>query len=377
MEIHTFQSLAECSALKEAWNAIVRQNARTIDGLDVTATFDWTSALCDNFLPDQPQKVIVLQDGGDIVGVLPFFERKTKATGFVTREISPIVELYGRRGGFVVKDNSPSYLEKMFEFLYELKDWDTLTFTIVDGGAFANAFEQMVQSRGYVVDILSKSYSPCVSLTQDWDSYFSQLDPKFRYNFKNREKKLKQLGSIKFKIYETKEVSTEFIDAMLQIERRSWKEKAGTSITTNLYQERFYKLFTPRAVENGWFLGLLLTVNDVPIAHTYGIVFENIFYNLKISYDESYKAISPGHLITGFTIRELYRRGVAIYDFHGNPEWYKMKWANMTYSKTHYVMYNKTWRARLARMKLKLGQLIKAKRSATAINSSPGKQPSG
>lgn len=377
MEIHTFQSLAECSDLKEAWNAIVRQNARTIDGLDVTATFDWTSALCDNFLSDQPQKVIVLHDGGDIVGVLPFFERKTKSTGFSAREISPIVELYGGRGGFVVKDNSPSYLGSMLEFLYELKDWDTFTFTIIDGGAAANAFEQMAHSRGYVVDTLSKSYRPFLSLTQDWDSYFSQLDSKFRYNFRHCEKKLKGFGSVQFKTYETKEASIEFIDTMLQIERRSWKEKAGTSITTNLYQERFYKLFTPRAVENGWFLGLLLTVNDVPIAHQCGIVFENIFHNLKTSYDESYKAVSPGHLITGFAIRELYRRGVAIYDFHGDPEWYKMRWAKTTYSQIHYIMYNKTWRARLARMKLKVGQSLKAKRSATAVNSSPGKQPIG
>jgi len=373
MEIHTFQSLAECSALKDAWNTIVRQNARMIDGLDVTATFEWTSTLCDNFLPDRPQKIIVLQDGGDIVGVLPFFERKTKFTGFATREISPIVELYGGRGEFVVKDNSPSYLEKMFEFLYELKDWDTLTFTIVEGGAVANAFEQMVQSRGYVVDTLSKSYRPFVSLTQDWDSYFSQLDSNFRHNFRKAEKKLKKLGSIQFKTYETKEASTEFIDTMLQIERRSWKEKAGTSITTNPYQERFYKLFTPRAVENGWFLGLSLTVNDVPIVHSYGIIFENIFYNLKYSYDESYKAVSPGHLITGFTLRELYRRGVTIYDFHGDAEWYKMKWANTTYSQTHYIMYNKTWRARLARMKFKVSQSIKAKRNTTTVNSSPGK----
>jgi len=129
---------------------------------------------------------------------------------------------------------------------------------------------------------------------------------------------------------------------MIEVESESWKEFSGTSITHPDEQEKFYRIFAKYAIANGWLCGHFLEVKGEPIAYIYGVNFNGIFSSLKVSYKVRFKAYGPENLIRMYTLQELYKQRVRINDFTGVCEEHKMRWANKTYGRTTYRLFNRT-----------------------------------
>ena len=75
----------------------------------------------------------------------------------------------------------------------------------------------------------------------------------------------------------------------------------------------------------GIFRGYVLYLDDLPIAHVYGVLLGWIFYSLKLSYSEEYRKYSPGIVVTALALQGLIAEGVKFWDFSGPTEDYKIK----------------------------------------------------
>ena len=184
------------------------------------------------------------------------------------------------------------------------------------------------------------------------------LAKKFRYNMRNGQKLLSEVGRLSFeRMTEENEVSR-FLDDAYSIEKRSWKEAAGTSITTNPLQETFHSRLAPIAASNRIFRGYVLYLDDLPISHVYGLMCGDVFYSLKLSHCEQHRKYSPGIVMIALAIQDLISDGVKFWDFSGPTEEYKRRWTKDAYCLRTYTVFSRTIRGRLLRLRSKIKDLL-------------------
>ena len=360
MHVRILETIEQCTAIVDDWNRLLRPLAQTIDGIDHTSTFEWILSLWENHLESRPQKIFVLEDAGEVCAILPCHQKLVTNHGVPERRLEPINEIYSSRTGFLLKNAAPQYLEALLDFLYrDHPGWDTFHCHLVDGSSSAASFQKTVATRGYPLRILQHHASPYIALPGDAEAYFSSLSSNFRHNLKQGERKLAKSGTIEIRHFETPEEVDAFIDCVVAVERCSWKRAAGTSITENPLQDSFYRSYIPRAARNGWLLGTVLLLDDRPVAHVIGFVFQNILYLEKTSYDESIRAGGPGKHIHKKLFEHSHRRGIRTIDFMGFCDAAKMDWTDQTYSTTSYVLYNRSFRGSLLRAKHGLTESIR------------------
>lgn len=334
----------------DGWKDIVYRHSESILDLDVTSTPAWASVLADVFLGGKWDHTVVLHDNRGIGAVLPLFARTTSVGSVPIRRLSPVTECHCGRCGLMLRDPGIEPLEALMDFVYRgLSGWDLFTITLVGGSESERLFQELLRRRGWSYAQSAPIVSPYAELLGDWDEYFGAIDSKVRSNLRRRERRLRALGDYRLELIQGVRESDGFIAAMLEVERESWKQSAGTAVTNHDCQEQMYRRLVPVAAAKGWLRAYLMRLNDEPIAHLLGLVYNGVFYGLKHSYKDKYQEFSVGSLIQMLVIKSQYERQVRFYDFMGACEPHKMVWARGTYSRSTYTLYNSTPRATLLR----------------------------
>jgi CelD/BcsL family acetyltransferase involved in cellulose biosynthesis len=341
--IRILESPPDCEPLAAAWNRLVERAGSGILGLDATATFDWALTLWEQRLANRPVRLLVWDDDQGVAGLLPLFTETRRSHGLQRRILAPITELYSNRCGFVVREPGEGTVEALLGHLFgSLPDWDLFTATVVEGSASEERLKRICARLGHAVERVSTQRSPYFELRGSWDDYFAALPKKFRWTLRSSEKRMRTEADLVHREVTAEPDLEHFLQAMLEIERGSWKENAGTSLSANEQQEQFHRAFARRACERGWFLGQLLELGGEPIAYIYGLLFKGVFHDFKESFKEARRDLSPGHVLKMLALERLYGRGVEAYDFMGVAEPYKLRWADREYTRSTYRVYNRT-----------------------------------
>lgn len=349
----------ECMELGSAWSLLSEASRADLSCPDVTASHEWTMALWENLLGEGDAHVIVSYRDGRLSGVLPLYATWRQVHRVPCRVISAYSELYSGRWGFVVAERQD--FEAMVEWLEtHISRWEVFQVTLVEGSDSDAWLRQIQRERGYRLEVADTQVSPYIVLDATWETYFASRPKKFRWTVRDAVRRLDARGRVAYRQFGKPEEVNEFMSALVEIERSSWKEEAGTSITMKPQQESFYRSFAQAAAARGWFSGQLLTLDEEAVAYSYGVVYRGVFYDLKESYKSRYREFSPGHVLKASTLGALCRSGIRFYDFMGRCEDYKMRWTDQTYTRRTYLMYRGKLRGVAAWMS---GQLLsRAKR---------------
>jgi CelD/BcsL family acetyltransferase involved in cellulose biosynthesis len=184
-------------------------------------------------------------------------------------------------------------------------------------------------------------------LPGSFDEYFKTLKPNFRTEVRRGERRLREIGDVTSKIFTTVADVDQLWGAVCSIERESWKEAAGTSITTNSSQEIFYREFLPRGAAAGQLFSPVLYLDGRPIAHKICLVRDGVAAILKMSYVDDLKRYYPSTVLLAAYFQEVIARGTRFLDFMGVCDDFKMRWTNLTYGRTKYTIYRRTLAGRL------------------------------
>lgn len=365
----------QAKELRESWNGMVVRHSGRIEQCDVTATFEWTELVWKTFAPAEPPIFLILEENSAIVGIMPLYRSHQRMHGIACSSIAPISELYSGRVGLILSEYRPEYLKALVEFLYgQLSGWQVLRFSLVKGSPSESLWFALAREKGLRFRKLSSRRSPYMVLNQAWPEYFATLPKKFRWNLRQHESKLRAAGKVAYREFEHGDDLSMFLNAIWEIEQGSWKETAGTSITANDYQKRLYEDLIRVAAERNWFYGHLLELNGEPIAYVYGLLFNDVFCDLKESFKISYSKLSPGHVLKTFVLQRLLDRKVRIYDYMGVCEPYKMRWTDRTYIRSTYAIYNNSLRGRGVHL---CGMLVRWLKGGSTHSSADTTEPEG
>ncbi len=345
--IHTFTSRDTIALLREPWNAAVVAHAAQLHGPDVTSTWEWTNTLWEQRVHDKDALIVTLWGQGNLEAILPLFSERIWLRGIPCRRLSPIHELYSGRTGIVSTGDKTEAARAMFGELVRRGGWHVLDITVVTGSPSEMAIMTVARELRLGVESEPQAPTPYIMLDKSWDEFFAALPRKFRYRLRNAAKRFSERGQLSYQAVTTPEELPAFVDAMLEVEHHSWKEDAGTSITTNAHQEAFYRQLLVRAAEAKWFSGHLLRLDGRPIAYDCGLEFAGVYYDLKTSYCDEFRELSPGNLLKTYLLPCLMGRGVAWYDFRGVCDGFKLRWTDKIYHRTQYRLFAPGMKTRL------------------------------
>ena len=224
--------------------------------------------------------------------------------------------------------------------------WDCFITNAIAGGKYEKKLLEVGRANGFEPTVISEIHCPYIRLPDNWSSLYDNYAKKFRYTIRHGEKLLSDRGTLELRCFTEADNVDNFLHDFLSVEKLSWKEETGTSITQNPEQERFYSKLAPVAAATGLFRAYILYLDGAAIAHIYGLYCDDTFYCLKLSFVEAYKKCSPGIIITAMAIKDLINESAKLWDFVGPTEEYKKRWAKETYGIRTYVFFSRTLKGR-------------------------------
>lgn len=317
-------------------------------------SFEWTQALARTQLkPGDETFLALLRRGPALVGVVPLFLRATHVFKQRHLIVRPLAELKNTHSDLLLADDRrPEILTALFAALRGLgRRWDSLRLSkLVEGHALTPQLEEQAGGAGFTPRRRFRKPAYWLPLPASFADYLAGRSSKFRNYARRAEKKLRAAGRLEVvEITSPAEFEAGY-EALMHVERASWKATHGTSISAVSSQAALYREWG-RAVRAADHLHLqLLTLDGEPIAHNLGCIHRGIYYYLKTSYAAQHRPLSPATFLRLALVEAMIARRLVAIDFCGTPYEWERQWTE-TY-RWHHVLsvYAGTWRGRLLSM---------------------------
>jgi CelD/BcsL family acetyltransferase involved in cellulose biosynthesis len=133
----------------------------------------------------------------------------------------------------------------------------------------------------------------------------SGLSAKHLKELRRIERRLAELGRVRYTALKLNEDFQPWLDRFLALETRSWKGAAGTALGSKDADEAFFRSVALQAHRRSRLQLLALELNDAPIAMKCNFLAPPGSFAFKITYDEKYRRYSPGVLLELFNIDHM------------------------------------------------------------------------
>lgn len=344
--IEILSSSAAYRNLSAEWNALVVEHPASLLGLDGTSTYEWFESIVCAFSEAAESRVIVARRGIELLGILPVI---VNHEGRLGPRLLVATELYGGRNGPLLKEQRVEVFAALLGGLdLACADWISLQMTLLANSDNAQAVISAATSNGYSSNCGPDMESPFFPLFPSAEVFKSGISKSVLQMLRTSRNKFSKIGPLHFREYVREHEAGELLELVLAIERKSWKHKAGSAITTQPRQEAFYRALFPLAMKSQLLQAEVLLLQDEPIAYNFGLLRQQVFSCLKHSNAQAYDKLSPSYLVNESLFERLRNKGVVTVDFMGIPDPHKLRWSthNSIYRRNTWVFFNRSLKAR-------------------------------
>jgi CelD/BcsL family acetyltransferase involved in cellulose biosynthesis len=339
---------ADISAFEPLWRELFSQTSS-----EPSTSFEWSAAMLQHHLePEDRFFLFLLARAGKAIGLVPLVSRPTQVLGQRLTTLSPLSERYNTHGGLLARGLDARAIEVLILGIQRLEThWDIFRMSkLLEGTAVPSLLQSGAKACGLDCSIRYTMPTYFLELPETFETYLASRSPKFRQDIKRATRKLQSAGQIGVTILCGEHDFDELYEAMLAVERASWKQAHGTAITAVPRQTGFYRTMGRSAAAAGRLDLRVLTLDGTPIAHNLGYIQNGCYYYLKTSYDERRQALSPAMFLRAHLVESLIDRGVRFMDFHGEPYEWERRWTDTYRWHTSLTIYNNTLKGRAVRL---------------------------
>jgi CelD/BcsL family acetyltransferase involved in cellulose biosynthesis len=330
------------------WNDGLQGTFPFHESSGVLARYEFIKILDRVMVPDSAKRFIWSIESEQRHFYLPCFLETKSSAIFSWTLLRQISDLYPGRSESALLMTDSAASSALYDKAFAMHEsWDCFSICVLGDGQAELDLLASAERSGFKPVLEESNFYPYIDLPDNWDELYAGFAKKFRYNIRNSEKLLRKQGDLTLDRVTDPDEIERFLDHAFSIERLSWKEAAGTSITKNAHQEDFHSRLAHATASTGIFRGYVLYLDDSPIAHVYGVLLGGIFYSLKLSYSEEYRKYAPGIVVTALALQDLIAEGVKFWDFSGLSEDYKRRWTGKEYCLRMYKFFGKGVRGRL------------------------------
>lgn len=319
LELEVHANFAECEDVLRAFNSKVHNKNPFLE-------VDWLKEWWRYFGKSKSLYLIVIRDGGNIIGFVPFYR--------VHRSIIGIYEFR------LLGEGISSYLDFLCSAGYEgivtdslFNHFNSLPYGVIvqlrDINDRFSRFFLNIRERSRDNNNNSSSYKlypcPIAILGSSWEKFFKERrDRKSRYNLQRAERLFSKLGKLKLR----EVTSTEVAHLFPQLER--------------IHRERFLTTENPlfkgprrRFIESvfqkmiGFTISLSIEELDgVPLSFLWGFKMGEVFIDFAPAFDPAFASLSLGNIHLMRLIEKKIAEGFKYFDFSKGEADYKRWWSN-------------------------------------------------
>ena len=266
-------------------------------------------------------RFITCRIGGRLAGVWPFFECKLRALG---KSLLPV----GAHAADVFDPvGVPESMAPMVRGLVALTRSYSFSWVLLVSRAFATEVLQPVMASARAGSILRQRTPRFVvelSKFAGFENYMETVfGPKTRQGLRRKYRKLAELGAAEFLSLEKPEEISRWLDAVMDLDRRSPKGQRGDGIFHKAPARAFYRLLLENMAAKGRVRLGILTINGRLAAYEIGFVGRGAYRMHNMAYDAEFAECSPGRLLMLDMLERMMAQGIPAYDFMQNDQEFK------------------------------------------------------
>ena len=315
----------EWQALEPIWDRLLH----ALPDHTVFQTYEYQRLWWRHFGADGTLFIVLLVHDGEVRGIAPLQIQPVKQYGRWWRRLAFIGsrwEVDRPRLLFPAEEGPP--IRALVRFLAEHADqWDLCEFHEQPAGPGAEAaLEEAFRSAGYLVARTPDSECPYLAIGGTWTEFLAGKSQTFRKNIKTAGRRLGTAGKVEYRVYDTTPDVLAMLETYRAIEARSWKSSEGVGISRNADYFEFYREMAERFGQRRAFVIRILSVGGRPIAGTFGLSHDGVFYSLQIAHDAEFSRCSPGTYLEALELEQCFREGFRAYEFLGGFLNNKSRW---------------------------------------------------
>jgi len=305
-------------------------------------SFDWYTTALETIDKDKTPLLLFFESEGQDVGFAPLVYNSKRISAFTYFEIGFIYNPYTPYQGLVYVDKFEEiisamlhHLRKKFGSLFYL-DLNEIRPTPEENDVLVD----LTSSGKFTIEREEKPGSRYVILQESFERTLDDLKSKTQKEFRRKIKRMSHLGDIGLVRIQGDGEIDRHLEHYFRFRSRTWKGEEP--------QPEFYYMLCKKFDKTGRLYFYALTLDDRPIAYLICALGGDTIYGIKITYDPSYYAFSPGVILLYHCIENMFTiPGLREFDIGRGNEQFKREWTPLFHEHTRLIVYPNTllWRS--------------------------------
>jgi len=343
--VEWIRDLADLDRIEAAWRAL---EARVTHRSHVS-TFDFLATWYRHYAGDYGGAPLVgcAWTGSDLVGVAPLTLRRGSLGRMpVTRvDFAPNDSIAGE---FLVRDDRPDVVATLFRSLAQQAKFDVVCLNGFDPASeLLPTLQAAARQCRFATELEDHAFA-LVDLRRGYDTYWAALEGDTRRKLNHRARKIQALGATVEGVLPVHDLETAnaMTARMIAITEASHKLQ-GQRLAP--HHREFLAEVVRRFALRGMLSLPILTIGGRDAAFILGVVERGCFYDVTLSYDESFAKLGPGMYLMQETLKQFAEAGIHTVVSHGAHE-YKRAWSTVFVPQKRIFLFQPRPRAAATRL---------------------------
>jgi CelD/BcsL family acetyltransferase involved in cellulose biosynthesis len=338
IEIEIISEYERFAGLQPVWNDLLAKSASD----HVCMTFEWFRAWWDAFGANNRLFVLLMREGGRLIGIAPLMRERTLHRGIPVQRIGFMANDHSPCCDFIMEHTRVEALNAVIAYLQHQSGWDMLALENVPRSSPTHeVLRAGMADGGMRYGVQPGLRSPYIEITTEWDRYFATRSKKFRKVVKNKINRINRCGEYAVSLYNGGADVRGIIERITEISRNSWKQRQRNALGSSPETLQFFTSLSHEAERNKWIRIWVLTINGKDAAYEYHLQRDGRVYALRADYDERYRDSSPGSVLDLHIVKRLFEDGCGEYDLCGSNNFYKMNWTSTVHDHSRFLAFNR------------------------------------
>jgi len=315
MELIEIDNLDKLREHRNQWDELVNRAGK----LNVFLGYPWISCWLKHRLGSRRVAFLLAKKDGRTVGIAPFLHD-------VDNELLVLpVDDYSEHCDLICDSDSEEFLDAVLTHVKCRTACRRLCLRRMSARTGTTmALRRQVRSHG-MTEMARQSWpSPYLEIETTWKEFIASKPASVARRIARRRRELQKTGSIEFVKYAKPADVPTAMQEVLDVERNSWKQQAGTSFTAVAGLADFYCDVAAAFAETGCLRIYVLKLDSQPIAHLFGIQVNGAFHALKVSYRTPQRsALSPGGAVLDYCIQDSFESNTESFELNGEESAWK------------------------------------------------------
>ncbi|MCO6046982.1 GNAT family N-acetyltransferase [Aeoliella sp. ICT_H6.2] len=329
-EVTEINHPSDLAAYRATWNALLARTANAT----FFQTLDWLEIFWQHFGDDQRLRVLVVEEHGQAIGIVPLCVRTQQ------HRLGPLRTLTYPLDGWdnfyaPLGDRPMATLTAAIAYLGKApRDWDRvqLVGAIGDMGD-GQPTRQSMTLGGMRPTVTAMGVASLVDLAGDWESYLASRSAKTRHMLRRHLREVQQSSGVEYLRHRPQsrqqgdgQPRWDLFDQCQQVAEQSWQSHSvgGNTLCHPRYRD-FYRDAHAAAARLGMLDLNLLLLDGQAVAFNYNYLHRGRLTGLRMGFAPQASQFSAGMLLMAAMLRDSCERGDALVDLGAGNQPFKCR----------------------------------------------------